>query len=726
MDVPRKDSVFNNDSTNEGFALLKPAYTQLASIVPIGVQTIQQPVFNVPNHNQFLSQMRTRDLSPIPPLPVPKVDRQFLGPEASREVSSLPVVLSKEQSASSEDSKEKLRVKNNKRLHQRRLSELVDAVKAAAAARGRDNRADALISSGPESEVNSRISTHTRFRRKESRDNEADGDPGSDSRLKNRNDKGDGAVRLPKLGAWRRRLLAAATHHIEDKERHIVHIPPLVRFRRAAKLIHIILVAISSTRRENKRQEAKLMSFSQLQDEINQRTVYGDDLEFDPAHFKACKELQISHEAKTIMSMDPKERTEDQLHTALVSLNQAVEAFGEFPIKMQQSLVRRGWYEHFEAKRVIIRQGHYADNFYFILSGTAVVTILTTNPKTGESFQNTVAFLKKGNSFGELALMYGGTRNATVTCKDDVELLAVGRDDFVDIFMHVDKDVEPEHIQFLRTVDLLEGWPTDQLPYEDPKTCLFTYFRRGVIMCRDSNAAEWIYVIKTGSCRVLKALEPARANVPMIATSPDLRANKGSAQVSPRRKQMKNAAVITVPKRGIITQPNRNQLPVINRQNEAKNVTKDDHKQIINKLFEEKHKDENTKPGEKKVNFADAKLKPSAPKPKPNQKVYIQVQKLGPKDTFGMVPIAFSMMHDTMSMILVSDGAECVLISKKFFMQHLNEGHHKRLRQSIQPYPTQESLQQKLQDQLNWEAYKLATVQKELIYNTKLQESAFY
>ncbi|XP_074650097.1 uncharacterized protein LOC141905196 isoform X3 [Tubulanus polymorphus] len=461
-------------------------------------------------------------------------------------------------------------------------------------------------------------------------------------------------------------------------------IQPLVRFRRAAKLIHIILVAISSTRRENKRQEAKLMSFSQLQDEINQRTVYGDDLEFDPAHFKACKELQISHEAKTIMSMDPKERTEDQLHTALVSLNQAVEAFGEFPIKMQQSLVRRGWYEHFEAKRVIIRQGHYADNFYFILSGTAVVTILTTNPKTGESFQNTVAFLKKGNSFGELALMYGGTRNATVTCKDDVELLAVGRDDFVDIFMHVDKDVEPEHIQFLRTVDLLEGWPTDQLPYEDPKTCLFTYFRRGVIMCRDSNAAEWIYVIKTGSCRVLKALEPARANVPMIATSPDLRANK------------------------------------------AKNVTKDDHKQIINKLFEEKHKDENTKPGEKKVNFADAKLKPSAPKPKPNQKVYIQVQKLGPKDTFGMVPIAFSMMHDTMSMILVSDGAECVLISKKFFMQHLNEGHHKRLRQSIQPYPTQESLQQKLQDQLNWEAYKLATVQKELIYNTKLQESAFY
>ena len=78
--------------------------------------------------------------------------------------------------------------------------------------------------------------------------------------------------------------------------------------------------------------------------------------------------------------------------------------------------------------------------------------------------------------------MHGATRSATVTCKVDVELLAVGRDDFVDIFMHVEKDKEPEHIQFLRTIQLLQDWPIEKLPWNDPKICLFTFFRSAIYL----------------------------------------------------------------------------------------------------------------------------------------------------------------------------------------------------------------------------------------------------
>ena len=73
--------------------------------------------------------------------------------------------------------------------------------------------------------------------------------------------------------------------------------------------------------------------------------------------------------------------------------------------------------------------------------------------------------------------MHGAKRSATVTCQDDVELLAVGREDFIDIFMHVEKDCEPEHIQYLRTIEALQEWPIETLPYDDPKICLFTFFR---------------------------------------------------------------------------------------------------------------------------------------------------------------------------------------------------------------------------------------------------------
>ena len=77
----------------------------------------------------------------------------------------------------------------------------------------------------------------------------------------------------------------------------------------------------------------------------------------------------------------------------------------------------------------------------------------------------------------ELAIMHGATRSATVTCQTDVELLALNRDDFVDIFMHVERNREPEHIRYLRTVDILKDWPLEKLPWNDTRICLFMYFR---------------------------------------------------------------------------------------------------------------------------------------------------------------------------------------------------------------------------------------------------------
>lgn len=56
-------------------------------------------------------------------------------------------------------------------------------------------------------------------------------------------------------------------------------------------------------------------------------------------------QITLSNEAKTILSMSPQDRTEEQVHVALLSLQNALDAFCEFPIKMQTSLVQRGWYE---------------------------------------------------------------------------------------------------------------------------------------------------------------------------------------------------------------------------------------------------------------------------------------------------------------------------------------------------------------------------------------------
>ena len=51
--------------------------------------------------------------------------------------------------------------------------------------------------------------------------------------------------------------------------------------------------------------------------------------------------------------------------------------------------------------------------------------------------------------FQELALLHGTRRTATVSCKDAVELIAVDKEDFVQM-NQLDSDEEKEHIRFVK------------------------------------------------------------------------------------------------------------------------------------------------------------------------------------------------------------------------------------------------------------------------------------
>lgn len=62
-------------------------------------------------------------------------------------------------------------------------------------------------------------------------------------------------------------------------------------------------------------------------------------------------------------------RTDEMIKAVCTSLIEVVPDFMDFPLNIQQSLVRNGVLQEFEAGRTIIRQNHKAENFYFIISG---------------------------------------------------------------------------------------------------------------------------------------------------------------------------------------------------------------------------------------------------------------------------------------------------------------------------------------------------------------------
>ncbi|XP_044141340.1 cyclic nucleotide-binding domain-containing protein 2-like [Bufo gargarizans] len=207
-----------------------------------------------------------------------------------------------------------------------------------------------------------------------------------------------------------------------------------------------------------------------------------ENLLFDRSLFKAKMEMVLSSEAKQILTSPPEKRTAEEAKLAMLSLRMTVSSFAGYPVHIQEKIAKVGWYECFGPGRVIIRQGHVAQNFYLILSGTAVVTKVSRSKKTGEHFSKTVAFLKKGKYFGDVAILTNTKRNATVVCHDAVSLLAITRQDFLNIFLSSDSQEGPDYIRLLESIDLLSGWPVHKLPYNNPRICVHTCYSSSLEM----------------------------------------------------------------------------------------------------------------------------------------------------------------------------------------------------------------------------------------------------
>lgn len=76
---------------------------------------------------------------------------------------------------------------------------------------------------------------------------------------------------------------------------------------------------------------------------------------------------------------------------------------------------------------VIVREGDAADFFYVIKEGTCAVS------KRTEQGEAVVAYLVRGDTFGEDALLTGLTRNATVSMKTSGKLMRLSSKDFTEV-----------------------------------------------------------------------------------------------------------------------------------------------------------------------------------------------------------------------------------------------------------------------------------------------------
>lgn len=116
----------------------------------------------------------------------------------------------------------------------------------------------------------------------------------------------------------------------------------------------------------------------------------------------------------------------------------SVPFFEPLPAADLEYLARRARVEAFAAREEIVRQGDLGASFFMVREGVAVVR--GRDEESGTVID--VARLGRGAHFGEMSLMTGDRRSATVVALDDCEFLVVDREPFREVIHRSPESLE--------------------------------------------------------------------------------------------------------------------------------------------------------------------------------------------------------------------------------------------------------------------------------------------
>jgi HlyB family type I secretion system ABC transporter len=152
---------------------------------------------------------------------------------------------------------------------------------------------------------------------------------------------------------------------------------------------------------------------------------------------------------------------------------------------------------------VIVREGDPADAFYVLVAGSARVV------KRGEGDQEVpLNRLGPGDGFGELALIEGGSRSATVRASSEVHALRLDRSVFAalersdpEIRAEFELQVRHHHLRdFLRVHSTFGRLPATALAQLIPELRPRA-FEAGQVLIREGDPAGSLYIIREGRLR---------------------------------------------------------------------------------------------------------------------------------------------------------------------------------------------------------------------------------
>ncbi|CDW81320.1 UNKNOWN [Stylonychia lemnae] len=120
-------------------------------------------------------------------------------------------------------------------------------------------------------------------------------------------------------------------------------------------------------------------------------------------------------------------------------------------------------------------------------------------------FQQYVTTLRQGNSFGELALMYGKNRSATIETAEDTHFVTLEKKDYKKVLMEADEKKMTEELKYIRQFAIL-GQMTRITLHKLYLEINIMKFKRGQLVYKEGDPMTHMYLIKIGDFEQSKIL----------------------------------------------------------------------------------------------------------------------------------------------------------------------------------------------------------------------------
>ncbi|XP_064603226.1 uncharacterized protein LOC135468748 isoform X2 [Liolophura sinensis] len=227
---------------------------------------------------------------------------------------------------------------------------------------------------------------------------------------------------------------------------------------------------------------------------------------FDKSQFSRRKTMLFPVWAQKLAMLGPESRTEEdvrQIRGLMLMMKSFREKYTEV---MQYKMAKVAMYINCEKGRVILRQGHWGINFYFIYSGSVFVQKETVDPKTKEKKIQTQNIIRAGESFGEIAILGDGKRTASIICREPTEVFQVDKGTFLETCPEVFEVELDAKMAFVEQFEMFLGWDEENLR----RMCFLSqaiYIPHGKIIEADWSKTSYAYFVMQGRISLMRKFD---------------------------------------------------------------------------------------------------------------------------------------------------------------------------------------------------------------------------